>query len=518
MAETSETIKRFRNGLELYIKPREQVNYIRRVLALHLGTCSGHDGPIRHPLSLADSSRDVNVPSDMTGTFREYFDALQANIIARRQLDEMLRSNATESVEPPKQNTAGAELLEERICLLKWHQKLESLHAVRQSLDSLMEKPAATPEFLDTKQIFQGTPQPPDVPNEIMDGLVEENADPRSDLTDRIQQLEKTVLRAKLLSKQEEQALRDAKARCKTKHEIVSNGARFEALTATRNELIGWIETELGKAAPGEVGRSHGLGPDRHIPKDGSPTLSARLEEISRKYTKYVSSRKVLLQQGAQKSQPALLAPAHFSISTTSDKPPAPIPTNFLLTQYLNTLITISAKQKAMVGQKAFITSTLGKEGHEVCQMLGHLGEESHLLPLYPMKDSLRRRSGIQHEIAMRSSEQPDISERIKPWVFATYSAKMATLESVAETVEGGQVALENSMSILQDIDVLLGRDEDLDDETSATEEPSEDGWPETRTNKLASRRSTEKKQKNSQKENDVWSRLHGNLGLLGQG
>ncbi len=46
----------------------------------------------------------------------------------------------------------------------------------------------------------------------------------------------------------------------------------------------------------------------------------------------------------------------------------------------------------------------------------------------------------------------------MKSWVFAADSAKIATLESVAEKVEEGQLALEDSMKILGEVDRLLGR------------------------------------------------------------
>ncbi|KOS20244.1 hypothetical protein ESCO_006109 [Escovopsis weberi] len=536
MAEPTETIKKIKLGLEPFIKPREQVNYIRRVLALHLGACCGHDGPIRHPLSLADSSRDVEAASGLSGNFREYVEALQANIAARRQLDELLRispaeppiSQQQQQQQPKPRSTAGADLLEERICLLKWNQKLQSLHAVRQSLDSLMEKPAATGDFLDAKQILDGTPRRPRTPEEVGDALVVDQEAPKVDLAERIQQLERTVLRARLKLKQEEQALGDARARCKAQHDAVSNSTRYSALKSTRDELTGWIESELCRVPPEYVNRRNGVGGEGGAQASrAGPTLSSRLDEISGKYAKYVTMRRTLLDLAAHKSQPPLLAPAHFSMSmpSGSDKPP-PAPVNFLITPYLNTLIAVSAQQRALLGQKSAISSALGRESQETCQLLGHLGEESQLLVKYPMKDSLRRRSGIQHEIAMRSSEQPDISERIKPWVFAADSAKIATLETVAETVEGGQVALESSMSLLHDIDVLLGREDDVEDEeASAAEEPSaEDSWHRATRIGTSAKRPPEKKKKKSKKkpwssqdENDVWSKFHGDLGLLSQ-
>ncbi|RFU79695.1 hypothetical protein TARUN_2521 [Trichoderma arundinaceum] len=507
-----ELLTKFQKQLEPYIKPREQVNYIRRVLALHLGSCSGN-GAIQSPLFLVDSSQEVTTPSDLTGVFREYVEALQANSAARRQFDSILQKNGLEDTEPPNPAASSVDLLEERICLLKLRQKRESLLAVRQSLDLLMEKPAATREFLDAKHIFQGGPGAPSPPDDVINSLALEQGSPQSGLSDRIHQLEKTVLRAKLLLKQEEQTLREARARSKNQFDIVSNGARLEALTTIRHELIAWLENELGKASPGggsEAGRS-GSYKSRVSPS----TIAAHLEEISKKYARYVSSRKTLLEletqqsQLLQPSQPSLLPPAQLvaGLDRNNNKPPVPI--DHLLTPYLRALAAISVSQKAAITQKSFFTSALSKQNQDACQLLGRLGEESHLLPAYPMKDSLRRRSGIQTEIASKS-EQPDISKRIKPWVFAADSAKIALLEYAAETVDIGQVALENCLENLREIDFLLGHP-DRDDSGEASDANPKGG---AATRRLGSRKLTSKSSI-SDDGHDVWSRLHGNLGAL---
>ncbi|KAL7799157.1 hypothetical protein V8C37DRAFT_366778 [Trichoderma ceciliae] len=507
-----EILTKFQKQLEPYIKPREQVNYIRRVLALHLGSCSGN-GAVQSPLFLVDSSQEVTAPSDLTGVFREYVEALQANSAARRQFDSILQNSAPEDSEPPNPAASSADLLEERICLLKLRQKRESLLAVRQSLDLLMEKPAATREFLDAKHIFQGSSSAPSAPDDVINSLALDQGSPHSGLSDRIHQLEKTVLRAKLLLKQEEQTVREARARSQNQFDIVSNGARLEALTTTRHELIAWIENELGKASPGggaEAGQS-----SRSKSRISPSTIAAHLEEISKKYAKYVSSRKTLLEletqqsQLSQPAQPSLLPPAQLvaGLDRNNSKPPVPI--DHLLTPYLRALAAISISQKAAISQKSFFTSALSKQNQDACQLLGRLGEESHLLPAYPMKDSLRRRSGIQTEIASKS-EQPDISRRIKPWVFAADSAKIALLEYAAETVDIGQVAFENCVENLREIDFLLGHP-DGEDPGDASQKKSKVGAAATRP---GSRKPTSKNSI-SDDGHDVWSRLHGNLGAL---
>lgn len=385
--------------------------------------------------------------------------------------------------------------------------------AVRQSLDMLMEKPAATREFLDARHIFQGSPRAPSAPDDVINSLAPDQNSPHASLDDRIHQLEKTVLRAKLLLKKEEQTRREAKARSQNQFDIVSNGARLEALTAARNELIAWIENELGRASPGsgsEAGQKY-----TYKSRVSPSTIAAHLEEISKKYAAYVSMRKTLLEletqqsQLSQPAQPSLLPPAQLvaGLDRNSNKPPAPI--DHLLTPYLRAMAAISVSQKAAVTQKSFFTSALSKQNQDACQLLGRLSEESHLLPTYPMKDSLRRRSGIQTEVASKS-EQPDISKRVKPWVFAADSAKITLLEYAAETVDIGQVALENCLENLREIDFLLGHpDGDVSSEGADNKPKASVAATKLESLKSASKSSI------TDDGHDVWSRLHGNLGAL---
>lgn len=517
MSTAPEAIHRFQNGLEQYIKPREQVNYIRRVLALHLGY-SAHDGPIKQPLSLADNWHEVGSTADVKGIHREYIEALNANADARRQFDRLLQADDVEPKETLNLPTDRAALLEERIALLKLQKKRERLLAVQRHLDLLTQKPASASEFLNVDDILQGATALPSVPKEVVNSLVAEQSASQPDLSSRASQLEKNVLRAKLVLKQEEQLLRDARSRAKNKPDVVSNGARLEALNVTRNELINWIETELSNASTEEAEEeTDGAPPENGKLEDDQATVTTQLAQIKDKYAKYLASRKTLLALLSQRHQatsaPALQPP--IAVNTSTAATPAPI--NHLLTPYIGALLSVSRKQKAAIAQKSHVKSTLSKQSRDSCQTLGHLAEESQLLPTHPMKDSMRRRSGLWNELTTKSSEHPDLSNRIRPWVFAADSAKIATLESVAETVEGGQVALENSMKAIQDINRLLGQDEQQQDAAVGVGDATEDDvWLNAGSGKPANARKHSEKEKDTQKR-DIWSTLHGNLGLIGQ-
>ncbi|KND90241.1 hypothetical protein TOPH_05103 [Tolypocladium ophioglossoides CBS 100239] len=515
MAAPTETIPKLQANLEQYIKPREQVNYIRRILALQLGSYTG-ERPAVPPLSLTYSTRDVSASPEVKGVQKEYLEALHANIAARRQFDEALQAGRPKDDLQSKPPSLGPELLEERLALLKLRQKREGLLVIQQSLDRLSEKPASTQSFLDTEEIFHDATALPIVPKTIINSFVAEQSAAQPDLQVRVNQLEKAVLRAKLLLKQEERLLAEARARSKSKPDVVSNGAKLEALNTTRNELINWIETELGKASAGDEsaeGTRHTRGPGTEADQ---ATIATQLRQIQDKYARYLAARKALLALATHNPQPSIPPPTQQTGSAKHGDDDDSEPGNYLLTPYVEALLSISRHQKAAIIHKSHMSSVLSKQNKDTCQVLGHLAEESHLLPSYPLKDSLRRPSGIRNEMPTESSDRPDISTRIKPWVVAADSAKIATLEVVAETIEGGQIALENSMKSLQDIDHLLGQGEG---EVADIEPVDEDVWLSSEGNRAAAaRKHSEKKAGPSRQKGDPWSRLHGNLGLISHG
>ena len=516
MDNPHETLHKFQSSLEPFIKPREQVNYIRRILAIYLGSCS-HGGLVKRPLSLVDLSYEVSHGNELKGLHRDYIDAVKANVAAQQQFEEVRHVAREVDVGVTAQIT-NSDVLATHVHLAKLRQKRDRLLAIQRCLNSLAEKDASSADFLNIDNLFCDASPIPNVPKEVVNSIVAEQSTSQFDLKGRTGQLEKTVLRAKLLLRQEEQRLLQVKANVCSTSKGANNALRLEALHATRNELIRWIETELDKT-PASASEA-----EAQDPSSGSERLhrdhikiTQKLEDIKEKYAQYLDFRKQLLAMVAHRpAGTTALEPSLRPQLTTHGNDSTSTPIGHLLTPYIEGLLSISRDQKAMIGQKSHMKSALGKQSKDACQVLGHLAEESQLLPLYPLKDSLRRRSGLWNELTSKTADRPDLSNRIKPWIFAADAAKIATLECVTETVESGQVALENSMKALQGIDGLLGQGDgrhELEDHADTTEEAF---WlsPGGR----GQRKHTEHKvHSGSVDEQDIWSVLHGNLGLLGQ-
>lgn len=366
MTAPAETISNFQTDLAQYIKPREQVNYVRRILALHLGSYAG-DGPAVQPLSLIDT-RDVNASNELQGIQKEYIEALRANVAARCRFEEALQVSRSESVsqQPPP---SGSGFLDERLALLRLRQRRECLLAIQRSLDGLVWKAVSDQSLPDAREIFRSVAALPSLPKAVVDGLVAKQSASQPDLQSRVSNLDRMVLRTKLLLKQEERLLAEARARRKSGRDAIRNGAKLEAFNTTRNELIGWIETELGKASADESGEDVeevGHGQDRDT-GDDQAAIATQLGQIHDKYADYLAARKELVTLVSHHPQPSMPPPCQQPQSTEHIDDADPAPVDYLLTPYVEALLSVSRHQKVMITHKSHVNSVLNKQAKNTC-------------------------------------------------------------------------------------------------------------------------------------------------------
>ncbi|KAK3299017.1 uncharacterized protein B0H64DRAFT_386888 [Chaetomium fimeti] len=511
-SSSEETLKNIQKTLEPYIRPREEVARIRQILAVHLGTCI-NDGGAVGPLALVGTDH-ISSPSTARGLQKEYLEALSANIKARDEFAACCHEQPR-----PKENTTstdekGADRLQEHLTAIRLRQRRDKLQVIEGGLTSLGQKPAASPNFLAPEEIFRDSRPLPDMPRELVTALTLDNANTGPHIKGLVDQLEKHVLQTKLLLQREEQLLEKIKSRSTVRPESVSQGAKFEALNKTRETLINWIETELGKAA-GEDGGAEGQGAQKHRPHAESLNMEEQLASIQEKYAQYLEARKTLLQLVSQQPQPTIKPPAKEAKpqALTTPKPP---PTAHLLSPYLEQLMSISREQKGLIAHKSHVNGTISKQVKENSQIIDHLAEESHLIPAHPMPGGVRANAAFAEATSMTG--EPGPSDRVRPWVFAADSAKISTLEAVAEKVEEGQVALEGTMRRFGEIEELLGQPPNNQRKDKGAKAGEDDVWlaegrPSGRT--AGARKHTIGKAEKPAQPKTVWDTLDGNLGLL---
>ncbi|OLN88594.1 hypothetical protein CCHL11_01829 [Colletotrichum chlorophyti] len=515
MDSVPKSIQNIQASLEPFIKSREQVAYIRRALALHLQAC-GRLGSIQSPLSLIDASCTVAPTQEVRGFQKEYLKALDANLKARSEY-ENTRNQATATGSSRSKNIDTRDQVEEHVSLVKLRQKQQRLLTVQKYLDLLLRQPASSQDFIDLDVVFRDSPPLPNVPTEVVSGFAASANinNTKTDLNGLAAQLEKVVLKAKLLLQREEQLLAEARRRTEPLALQVSDQAKVHALDATRAELINWIETELSKAS-GESEDHESSQRKRHAHIDQA-NIDKELAEIKEKYTKYTTARKTLLNVVFQQTQP-VLKPVGEAAVAPGDHDVPPARTAHLLIPYLDKLLALSREQKAIITHKSYINTVLAKQAKETRQALDRLADESQLLPGHAMLGAASSTSGFGGDFNSAVSDKPTSSAHTRPWVFAADSAKIATLEKVAEKIEDGQVALEGSMTALHEIDKLLAQELDEPEKEEVGDATEEDIWltQGSATKASRGRHIVHQRKESTVKPSDIWAAINGKLGLIG--
>jgi hypothetical protein len=508
------TVESIQAALEPYVRPREEVSHIRRVLSLHL-LSSYENGPRPGFLALPGPDTIIKSTAGVRGLQRDYLRALHANIKAQQD-QEVVKQAGQENRLLTTRGTNVSGRLEEHVTSIKLQRKQERLQAVEKCLETLGQKLAASPEFGQPEEIFRDVYRLPGVPKTVVSGFASSNGTTKPDLKALIDRLEKAVLRSKLLLKEEEQLLEDARSRTTATREAVSDSSKFAALSAARNDLISWMEAELGKASHLDDSLQGGPDGKQQLTADMSH-VRERLSLVKDKYAKYVAARKTLVQLIQERTQPVeLVAPSRKVFNTQGDIARANTSTH-LITPYIEGLVRVGQAQRNFIAQKSHINTIFAKQTEDTIRAVDCLSEESQLIPDHLMASGARGGKGQGADPSNAHTDK--LSDRVQPWISAADAAKLATLEAVAEKIEQGQVALEQSTRSLTEIDQLLGRNTNTGGETMADEDSTMNdiwlaGCSSPRKGPMPNAHTKDKGDRVNQKQ-DIWSTLDGDLGLI---
>jgi len=516
------------DSLAPYIRSRKEASQIRQVLAAHLDSqlnpAAGHtQGPA---LSLVHDSTSVKLPSGIIpGLRKEYLKALRANIKARREYDRVCNTNTLRNGDLTSRDVVSgssypginlpskSDHLDGYIALIKQRQRHERLRILHDYVDKLEQKSAAATAYLD--QINPQLSGIPQVPVEIVASSSSDVQEPdHKSLKDLIRDLEQAVLRAKVQLKNERHLLEHVRAgNSKGEREDLDSVPRdvekLQALGRTRNELITWVEEELGKAGDSE-------------PQDASETnhqsltntkesIEDQLILVKAQYSRYVQTRKTFIDTIAETVEPVLtISPTERKDGDAEDNEMESTSSmTWIVSPYLRDLQLMSNEQKSSIQQKSYITVSLAKQHKETIQLFDRLAHESHLLPAYPLTTSRKDQFDLD---GMAGKEMPNASHRARAWTYAAESAKAATNDSVLASIEEGESALEGAREMISTLGGLLGR-------PNGSVEPvfdENDIWTSEMTSSEAKGSKLIQKSKSvSSTQGDIWATLDGNLGVL---
>lgn len=509
-----ETVESIQAALEPHVRTREEVSHIRRVLALHL-LSSYENGPEPGSLALPGPDCIINSTAGIRGIQRDYLKALHANIKARQD-QEAVRQAVQEGRSPTTRATSNANRLEEHVTSIKLERKQARLQAVKRYLEALGRKAAVAPEFVRPEEIFKDAHRLPDVPKAVVSGFAVDNESAKPDLKALVDRLEKAVLRAKLLLKKEDQLLEDVRSRSTATSDTIADSSKLAALSATRNGLISWMEAELSKAS--HLDEAEHNEPDgKQQPAADRGHMNEQLSVVKDKYAKYVAARKALIQLVQQRIQPVEMESPSRNTPEARREVARTNPSTHLIAPYIEGLVQVGQAQRSYIAQKSHMNAVFAKQTEETIRALDRLSEESQLLPEHSVPGAATGKTGLGTDPS--SNHIDKLSDRVQPWVSAADTAKLATLEAVAEKIEQGQVALERSTRSLAEIDQLLGRKTITGGEPMTDEDTTiDDIWltESSSPRKVPTSKAFAKNKSNVVKEKqDIWSTLDGSVGLI---
>ena len=517
--------------LSPYIRTRQEALRIRRVLSLYMESkIEGLAIGSLSTTSLAVPGEELQVrkiPSEVSGLRKSYLKALQAHAKAKKEYAQLTRNSLydTKAVRQKErqdeEDSRGS--VDTYLALTREQRKFEKLTILHDYLDLLSQKEAARPDYLRMSSILKGVAFPPGTSQTSVFHILPPPTS-ETDIQALSTRLEKTLLFAKnsldnqraLLAKtKKEQESRQTPGQTTT----VGTGTKINALSRTRDELIGWIEEHLANTSQSNDATERPPTSDSEI---APLELSKRKKAIQHKYENYVEARKSLVallssrpglpeQNASYKAENAELGPKDQGIDSSWLEASSVLP---YLTEYL---IPANNAQKSFLQQESHISSTLTSENQATVRVLNRLAEESHLLPNYPI---LAMQPRFQNVVAaLRSKSSPSsLSERTgkedesqtlsqaRQWTFAAEAARSAKYQAVKERLEHGKGHLNTAGGLAKELRRIFGVDTEDNEEDEI--EVEEDIWTESVVTKP-------QKQTTSSGHRGIWAGLDGRLGVV---
>ncbi|KAJ5804959.1 hypothetical protein N7474_010846 [Penicillium riverlandense] len=526
----SSDIPPFAKPLAPYIHSRQDALRIRQALTSYLRSLVifvPHAEPSAHHahshLSLCapiDAVAEVKrVPADISGLRKDYLQALQANVAARKEW-----SSASEEVASRRRRQRtpkihdeddlqgpGAEL-RDYLTLLRDRRRHAKMRVFQHYLDELQAREAVDVDAMGAAV------DPSHLP---VDAEESGRGGDSTDLDARVHHLERAVVRAKTQLDREKQLFKKIKARHDASNDKPTPAVKVRALQRTRDELVQWVEERLVSEGDPNDSILQELPPEEL--EEAQRVLEDRKMQIAQQYASYLQARRELLDAAARACQPVnppakAPSPSVPKSDLLAEETPPPNPVDVL--SYANeTLLPLSKSQKALALQKSYLSGLLSKEKSTTLRALNRLRDESHLLPEYPI---LARQPRFKHAVAALNSRSPphaspngETDETValaEAWAFASEAASASEREYTQQKVALGKEVAQDARKTLAEVYGMLNQD--LDEvlrEDERTEPEGSDIWASQAQQSSRGRGSGGRAEK---RPKGPWTGLNGRVGL----
>ena len=514
----------------------EEALRIRRVLTLYLASLITFptENPSHLQLCSPDTALEVlDIPKEVAGLRRQYLKEVQANIKVRQDYQNLLaitRSGDANVTTRTGEADGGSTKLETHLKLLQMRKRHKEVQIIRHCLEKLKETNPAKDGGLDFKSPQLDGEELPQVTS--VEGI--NGADGHGENTKALMdKLERVVVGAKYSLEREQRLLAEVKARHATdssQDRVIDPEARVAALSATRDELVRFLEEKMLNAAvededvPGQVAEK------------GSELASDREQvqkQIRAEYGRYIGAREMVLESAVKALYPSQ-APGSENTSTFTHEDskeaenrnralasPAGQSNGSLLPFVAEQVLPLLQNQNVAALQNSYTTRVINTERAKALDNLERLADESHLLPAYPIMARQERFKnvaaafGAQRKLdqGMVGPEESDkITRRVEAWAFAAEEAAKAEEYFVVEKIRHGNERLDKAGESLAVLAQMLGSDQE-NSELGGEDNGEADIWLEAAG--ADQKKAQSQRLRPSRLEQGPWAGLNGKIGVV---
>jgi hypothetical protein len=530
-ADIPTDIPPFARPLAPYIRTRQEALRIRQALTSYLRSQidfaeDDSENPNCHSqshLSLCvpqDAVVNVKrIPAELTGLRKEYLQALQANLAARKEyqsLSEKVASAKARTKVSKNESPAIDHSLELQtyLRLLRDRRQHAKLQVFQHYLQELKERDSNISERIGDRA-SQGL-QPVSL-EESEEECKPTERDADGGIDGLVHKLERAVVRAKAQLDRERDLLEGLKSRLASDSKDVPPAVKVVALQRTRDELVQWVEEKLVSVGNADEAPVQGLSAEDI--EESTQLIEDQKAQIAAQYVAYVEARKRLLDVASRACQPVTMAPTKpsrqsvdlgkLAIGDRSSLEPLEV-----LCFASEILLPLSKTQRALALQKNYLSGLLTKEKSTTLRVLNRLSDESHLLPEYPLLTHQPRFKHINSRRATSVTGLPKLDEVVtlaESWAFASEAAATNEHQYIEEKLAEGQETATDAEHVLQEVYNMLNQDlEETLRDAQSSEEDSNDIW----TSEARSTWSRTRATRSQKQPRGPWAKLNGQLGI----
>ncbi|KAJ2992121.1 hypothetical protein NUW58_g2274 [Xylaria curta] len=255
--EEEHAATRAREALQRLLRPRGELIAEKRAMAQEIAQSLGQE-QLSSPIFLVDPDTPISLSGAPQEKQREFIEALQKNIKLQKELSKLRPEHKTAvsaATSAPESSRADAEkeLLEAQLESNRLGLERQKLEALNKCYEELDRQPAAAPDFLDPKVMFENCAPFPELPRELVEGFTKDQEPPDQEAQELVSRLRKAMLRQKLVLERDQRMLEELKGNHPVDPKALSSETQVLALNAVKNSLVNWIETMLSKAGEDEV-------------------------------------------------------------------------------------------------------------------------------------------------------------------------------------------------------------------------------------------------------------------------